>query len=85
MKISCCDATGARQERTLLYELERAGGGDLFDVATWHNYQDNPDQPFNAGNKPNLQTEWADGSGGWNSNWDKSGQVRSRNSRPPVL
>lgn len=34
MDIACCDATGARQERTILYELQRAGGGDLFDVAT---------------------------------------------------
>lgn len=33
LKVSCCDATGARQERTILYELQRAGGGDLFDVA----------------------------------------------------
>lgn len=31
--VACCDATGARQERTILYELQRAGGGDLFDVA----------------------------------------------------
>ena len=31
--VACCDATGARQERDLLYELQRAGGGDLFDVA----------------------------------------------------
>ena len=33
--VSCCDATGARQERNILYELESAGGGDYFDVATW--------------------------------------------------
>lgn len=33
IKIACCDATGARQERDVLYELQRAGGGDLFDVA----------------------------------------------------
>lgn len=75
LQISCCDATGARQERTILYELQKAGGGDFYDVATWHNYQDNPDQPFNTGGKPNLQTEWADGSGDWNANWDKSGQL----------
>lgn len=75
LQITCCDATGARQERTLLAEVQRAGGGDYFDIATWHNYQDNPDQPFNSGGKPNVQTEWADGSGGWNANWDKSGQL----------
>ena len=51
LKVSCCDATGARQERTILYELEKAGGGDLFDVATWHNYQSNPERPFNSGGK----------------------------------
>ena len=33
LKVSCCDGTGARQERTILYELLKAGGGDLFDVA----------------------------------------------------
>ena len=33
LNVSCCDATGARQERTILYELQRAGGGDLFDIA----------------------------------------------------
>lgn len=35
MDVSCCDGTGARQERNLLYELEKAGGEDLFDVAVW--------------------------------------------------
>lgn len=59
LSVSCCDATGARQERNLLYELERAGGGDLYDVATWHNYQSNPERPFNSGGKPNVMTEWA--------------------------
>ena len=69
LNIACCDATGARQERTILYELQRAGGGGYFDVATWHNYQSNPERPFNSGGKPNLMTEWADGTGDWNANW----------------
>jgi glucosylceramidase len=75
MKVSCCDATGARQERDLLSELGRAGGKDLFDVATWHNYQSEPKRPFNAFGKPNLQTEWADGGGPWNTTWDITGQL----------
>lgn len=33
LQISCCDATGARQERDLLYEVQKAGGEDLFDIA----------------------------------------------------
>jgi glucosylceramidase len=33
MSIACCDATGARQERNILYELETAGGSDYFDIA----------------------------------------------------
>ena len=33
IKVSCCDATGARQERTILYELAKAGGEHLYDVA----------------------------------------------------
>ena len=35
MLISCCDDTGARQERDLLYELGRLGGLGLFDVNTY--------------------------------------------------
>lgn len=76
LKISCCDATGARQERDILYEITDAGGGDLFDVATWHNYQSEPKQPFNVPNgQPNLETEYADGTGDWNPNWDVTGQL----------
>ena len=76
LSISCCDATGARQERNILYELAQSGGSSFFDVATWHNYQSNPERPFNAvGAKPNIMTEWADGSGPWNANWDVSGQL----------
>lgn len=75
LKIACCDATGARQERNILDQLERAGGGNLYDVATWHNYQSNPERPFNTAGQPNIMTEWADGSGGWNADWDISGQL----------
>lgn len=73
LSVACCDATGARQERTVLYELQRAGGGEFFDVATWHNYQSNPERPFNSAGKPNIMTEWADGTGNWNANWDITG------------
>ncbi|KAI9709699.1 MAG: hypothetical protein M1820_003101 [Bogoriella megaspora] len=76
MKVACCDGTGARQQRDILYELNKAGGGNLYDVATWHNYQSNPERPFNVVNgQPNLQTEWADGTGAWNANWDITGQL----------
>ncbi|KAF2102774.1 glycoside hydrolase [Rhizodiscina lignyota] len=75
LKVSCCDATGARQERNILYELGSAGGDKLYDVATWHNYQSNPERPFNTAGQPNLQTEWADGSGPWNDTWDTTGQL----------
>lgn len=76
LKISCCDGTGARQERNLLYEINEAGGKDVYDVATWHNYQSNPERPFNVGNgQQNLMTEWADGSGPWTPTWDLSGQL----------
>ncbi|KAL2407917.1 GH30 family xylanase [Exophiala dermatitidis] len=75
ISIACCDATGARQERNILYELEQAGGTDVFDVATWHNYQSNPERPFNSAGKPNMMTEWADGTGQWNPYWDVTGQL----------
>ena len=48
LQVSCCDATGARQERNLLYELDQAGGGRDYDIATWHNYQSMPERPFNT-------------------------------------
>jgi glucosylceramidase len=75
LQVACCDATGARQERDILYELEQAGGGELYDVATWHNYQSEPKKPFNTKGQPNMQTEWADGSGPWNTTWDTTGQL----------
>lgn len=37
ISIACCDATGARQERNILYELQQAGGEELFDVAVSEN------------------------------------------------
>ncbi|KAI7976234.1 hypothetical protein EIK77_010707 [Talaromyces pinophilus] len=33
LDVSCCDATGARQERNILYEVQQAGGEHFFDVA----------------------------------------------------
>jgi hypothetical protein len=74
--VSCCDATGAKQQRNILSELNDAGGGKLFDVASWHNYQSNPERPFNVqDNQPNIMTEWSDGSSKWNSTWDVTGQL----------
>ncbi|KAI4709117.1 hypothetical protein J4E89_005865 [Alternaria sp. Ai002NY15] len=75
LQVSCCDATGARQERNLLYELDQAGGGKMYDVATWHNYQSMPERPFNTHGQPNMETEWSDGSGPFNTTWDTTGQL----------
>ena len=76
LSIACCDATGARQERNILSELDAAGGSDDFDIATWHNYQSNPERPFNIpSGQPNIMTEWADGTGLWNPYWDVTGQL----------
>jgi len=75
LKVACCDATGARQLRDILYELNKIGGGHLYDVATWHNYQSEPKQEFNTLGQPNLETEWADGTGAWNAYWDVTGQL----------
>ncbi|ORY03134.1 glycoside hydrolase family 30 protein [Clohesyomyces aquaticus] len=72
--VSCCDATGARQERDILYDLNSAGAGKMYDVATWHNYPSEPKQKFNTNGQPNLETEWSDGSGTWNTTWDVTGQ-----------
>ncbi|KAK7183721.1 hypothetical protein DPSP01_004356 [Paraphaeosphaeria sporulosa] len=72
--VSCCDATGARQERDILYELDSAGAGHMYDVATWHNYQSEPKEKFNTLGQPNMQTEWSDGSGTFNTIWDVTGQ-----------
>ncbi|RYN69286.1 hypothetical protein AA0117_g10821 [Alternaria alternata] len=75
LQVSCCDATGARQERNLLYELDQAGGGKNYDIATWHNYQSMPERPFNTQGQPNMETEWSDGSGSFNTTWDTTGQL----------
>lgn len=60
--VSCCDATGARQERDLLYELDRLGGLNLYDIATYHNYQSEIKEPFDdlTNGKPVIETEWSD-------------------------
>ncbi|KAK3072454.1 hypothetical protein LTR53_006781 [Teratosphaeriaceae sp. CCFEE 6253] len=77
LAVSCCDSTGARQERDLLYELNRLGGGNLFDVNTYHNYQSDVKRPFDdllPNGQPTLETEWSDGGSTFTSTWDVSGQ-----------
>lgn len=75
LAVSCCDATGARQQRDLLYELGRLGGLNLFDVNTYHNYQSDIKRPFQdlLHNQPTLETEWSDGGSTFTSTWDISG------------
>ncbi|KAH8800336.1 glycoside hydrolase family 5 protein [Xylogone sp. PMI_703] len=75
LAVSCCDSTGARQQRTLLYELGRLGGLDLFDVNTYHNYQSDIKEPFDdlLHGQPTIETEWSDGGSTWTHTWDVSG------------
>lgn len=75
LSLSCCDSTGARQQRTLLYELGRAGGLDLFDINTYHNYQSDIKEPFDdlLKGQPTIETEWSDGGTTWTPTWDVSG------------
>ncbi|KAI0604671.1 Glycoside hydrolase family 30 protein [Pyrenophora tritici-repentis] len=75
LQVACCDATGARQARTLYSELEQTGAGNMYDVATWHNYQSMPERQFNTQGQPNVQTEWSDGQGTFNTTWDTTGQL----------
>ncbi|KAK1074919.1 hypothetical protein LTR74_000763 [Friedmanniomyces endolithicus] len=76
LSVSCCDSTGARQQRDLLYELGRVGGLNLFDVNTYHNYQSDIKEPFDdlLHGQPTLETEWSDGGSTWVSAWDVQGQ-----------
>jgi len=76
LAVSCCDSTGARQQRDLLYELGRVNGLDLFDVNTYHNYQSDIKEPFDdlLHGQPTLETEWSDGGSTWSPNWDIQGQ-----------
>ncbi|KAK5747510.1 hypothetical protein LTR17_000151 [Elasticomyces elasticus] len=78
LAVSCCDNTGARQQRDFLYELGRAGsdGLDLFDVNTYHNYQSDVKEPFDdlLHGQNTLETEWSDGGSTWSPNWDIQGQ-----------
>ncbi|CAK1367716.1 unnamed protein product [Cercospora beticola] len=76
LAVSCCDSTGARQQRDLLYELGRLPGGlDLFDYNTYHNYQSSIKRPFGdlLHGQPTIETEWSDGGSTWTSTWDISG------------
>ncbi|KAI4731849.1 glycoside hydrolase [Aureobasidium sp. EXF-10728] len=75
LAVSCCDSTGARQQRDLLYELGRLGGKTLFDVNTYHNYQSDVKRPFDdlLAGQPTLETEWSDGGNTWTRTWDVSG------------
>jgi glucosylceramidase len=76
LAVSCCDSTGARQQRNLLYELGRLGGKTLFDVNTYHNYQSDVKRPFDdlLAGQPTLETEWSDGGNTWTRTWDAVGQ-----------
>jgi glucosylceramidase len=75
--VSCCDSTGARQQRDLLYELNRAASGQqLFDINTYHNYQSDVKRPFDdllPHGQPTIETEWSDGGSNWTPTWDISG------------
>jgi glucosylceramidase len=75
LAVSCCDSTGARQQRDLLYELGRVGGRNLFDVNTYHNYQSDIKRPFDdlLNGQPTIETEWSDGGSTWTPTWDVSG------------
>jgi len=76
LDVSCCDSTGARQQRDLLYELGRVNGLDLFDVNTYHNYQSDIKRPFTdlLHGQPTIETEWSDGGTTWTPTWDAVGQ-----------
>ncbi|KAJ5391059.1 glycoside hydrolase [Penicillium cosmopolitanum] len=75
LAVSCCDSTGARQQRDLLYELGRLGGLNMFDINTYHNYQSDIKVPFEdlLHSQPTIETEWSDGGSTWTPTWDISG------------
>src|ERR1700753_3480698 len=75
LKVSCCDDTGARQQRDTLYELGRLNGLNLFDVNTYHNYQSDIKEPFDdlLQGQPTIETEWSDGGTTWTPTWDETG------------
>lgn len=77
LKVSCCDSTGARQQRDFLYELNRLGGGKYFDINTYHNYQSDIKEPFSdllPYGQPTVETEWSDGGSTFVGTWDVQGQ-----------
>ena len=73
-QLTCCDATGWRQQSDFLTELDQAGATNLFNLVTSHGYQSEPRLPFNTPHRV-WQTEWADLSGSWTPDWDSFGQV----------
>ncbi|KAL9076014.1 MAG: hypothetical protein Q9157_003816 [Trypethelium eluteriae] len=66
------DGYQAKDFLEVLYPTAKAA---FPDIKTWHNYQSNPERPFNTAGQPNIMTEWADGTGSWNAYWDVTGQL----------
>ncbi|KAF2094001.1 glycoside hydrolase family 30 protein [Rhizodiscina lignyota] len=73
VKVAAGEATGWRQSGDILSDLVSTGGEQFYDFFTSHGYQDEPRLPFDTP-KPVWQTEWADLSGGWTTDWDTFGQ-----------
>lgn len=70
--LTCCDAMGWESQDTMLGELQEAGAEENFQIVTSHGYNSEPTYPLDT-ELHTWQTEYADLSGAWDTNWYSSG------------
>ncbi|KAH8834878.1 glycoside hydrolase [Flagelloscypha sp. PMI_526] len=74
VKIACCDSEGWNNQKTMTSQLISAGVESSVGVVTSHSYTSSPDVAISTSRKV-WQTEYADLSGSWSTNWYSSGAI----------
>lgn len=67
--IACCEGTGWNIGNQLIQEISRAGGDNLYHLATAHTYTSNFNSPLQTTKKV-WQSEYSDLSGQWTTSWN---------------
>ncbi|KAJ7272488.1 glycoside hydrolase [Mycena rebaudengoi] len=74
VKITCCDSEGWNNQKTMTSQIISAGVESQVGVITSHSYTSSPDVPITTSRNV-WQTEYADLSGSWNTNWNVNGGI----------
>ncbi|GAB1214939.1 hypothetical protein ATERTT37_004120 [Aspergillus terreus] len=72
--ITCCDSMGWDDQKTRTQQLISAGVEDMLSRITSHSYSSDPTSPMGA-SIPVWETENADLSGAWDTNWYYNGST----------